>query len=93
MQLHEAGVGPEEPGGASGPSPPLLPAQVMVAPHPLLGFPWASRVPGDCYCCNAVLVGGIVVRISGAPLAPEPISPVSVCPCRAWGWPRLWRPC
>ncbi|XP_032172155.1 glycosylphosphatidylinositol anchor attachment 1 protein isoform X2 [Mustela erminea] len=27
MQLHEAGVGPEEPRGASGPSPPVLPAQ------------------------------------------------------------------
>ncbi|XP_030872883.1 glycosylphosphatidylinositol anchor attachment 1 protein isoform X2 [Leptonychotes weddellii] len=29
MQLHEAGVGPEEPGGASGPSPPLLPTQTV----------------------------------------------------------------
>lgn len=27
MQLHEAGVGPEEPGAASGPGPPLVPAQ------------------------------------------------------------------
>ncbi|XP_044930091.1 glycosylphosphatidylinositol anchor attachment 1 protein isoform X2 [Mustela putorius furo] len=27
MQLHEAGVGPEEPRGATGPSPPVLPAQ------------------------------------------------------------------
>lgn len=30
MQLHEAGVGPEEAEAASGPSPPLPPAQVMV---------------------------------------------------------------
>ncbi|XP_021544208.1 glycosylphosphatidylinositol anchor attachment 1 protein isoform X2 [Neomonachus schauinslandi] len=29
MQLHEAGVGPEEPGGTSGPSPPLLPTQTV----------------------------------------------------------------
>lgn len=91
MQLHEAGVGPEEPGGASGPSPPLLPTQVTVPPLLLLG--WASRVSGDRYCCSAVLIGGVVVRILGAPLAPGPISPVSVCSCRPWGWPRLWRPC
>ncbi|XP_022357794.1 glycosylphosphatidylinositol anchor attachment 1 protein isoform X2 [Enhydra lutris kenyoni] len=37
MQLHEAGVGPEELGGASGPSPPVLPAQVMVPQLLLLG--------------------------------------------------------
>lgn len=45
MQLHEAGVGPEEAGAGPGPSPPLQPAQVMI---PLfLPWGWASRPLGD----------------------------------------------
>lgn len=44
MQLHEAGVGPEEPRGASGPSPPVLPAQVMVPPTLALGAGFQANV-------------------------------------------------
>lgn len=70
MQLHEAGVGPEEAEAASGPSPPLPPAQVMVPP--LLPLGWASQIPERSHCYHSVSAAGVAVRILGVCLTPGP---------------------
>ncbi|ELK11728.1 Glycosylphosphatidylinositol anchor attachment 1 protein [Pteropus alecto] len=71
MQLHEAGVGPEEAEAASGPSPPLPPAQVMVSSS-LLPFGRTSQVPEEGHCYHSVSAAGVVVRILGVCLTPGP---------------------
>lgn len=83
MQLHEAGVGPEEVGGAPGPSTPLPPAQVMMPPS---AVGWASRVLSSVFSCHSASAGMVIVW-------PQGPSQGACIPCRVWGWPRLWHPC
>lgn len=80
MQLHEAGVGPQEAGGTAGSSPPFPPTQVTVPLLLLLG--------GLPLRLGWQVEGGSL----GLP-RPRGLSPSACVPCRVWGWPRLWRPC
>lgn len=84
MQLHEAGVGPEEAGGTPGSSPPLPAAQVM-APHSCCWGPgWWLLLPLSLSWWR----DGEAPRDAPA----RDLSPSARVPCSAWGWPRSWHP-
>lgn len=87
MQLHEAGVNPEEAGKAPSPGSPLLTTQVIL-------YSIALRMG---FLTSPVVLSAATPQLDGwyaslgVPYA-SGLTPSTHVFCRVWAWPRLWHP-